>query len=71
VLSALFAGSDGSGEHGAIIASLLETSKLNGLDPLAYFTDTLAKIVNGHPNNQIDDLMPCTYAPAATLRAVA
>jgi hypothetical protein len=71
VLSALFAGSDCGSEHWAIIASLVETSKLRGIDPLASFTDTLTKIVNGHPNRQIDNLMPWSYAPVATLRAVA
>jgi transposase len=69
--NALFAGSDGGGEHWAIVASLVETSKLSGIDPLAYLTDVLTRIVNGHPNNQIDDLLPWTYAPAAARKAVA
>jgi transposase len=69
--NALFAGSDGGGEHWAIVASLVETSKLSGIDPLAYLNDVLTKIVNGHPNNQIDDLLPWTYAPAAARKAVA
>ncbi|MGY4503269.1 hypothetical protein ACVWYH_007226 [Bradyrhizobium sp. GM24.11] len=44
----LFAGSDGGAEHWAIIASLVETCKLNDLDPLAYLTDALTRVVNGH-----------------------
>ena len=60
--NALFAGSDGGGENWAIVASLIETCKLCGVDPQAYLADTLAKIVNGHLNSQIDDLLPWAYA---------
>jgi transposase len=63
--NALFAGSDGGGEHWAIVASLIETCKLNGIDPQAYLADVITKIVNGHPNSQIDDLLPWAY-PAAS-----
>jgi hypothetical protein len=52
--NALFAGSDGGAEHWAIIASLVETCKLNHVDPLAYLTDVLTRIANGHPNSAID-----------------
>jgi transposase len=56
--NALFAGSDGGGEHWAVIASLIETCKLHGIDPHAYLADVVTRIVNGHPNSAIDDLMP-------------
>lgn len=69
--NALFAGSDGGGEHWAIIASLIETCKLNGVDPQAYLTGVLTRIVNGHPQSQIDDLLPWHYVPADNLKAVA
>lgn len=69
--NALFAGSDGGGEHWAIVASLVETCKLCGVDPQAYLADTLAKIVGGHLNSRIDDLLPWVYAPPAPLRHVA
>ena len=69
--NALFAGSDGGGENWAVIASLIETCKLCGVDPYAYLADVLAKIVNGHLNSQIDDLLPWAYAKAEPLRAVA
>ena len=58
----LFAGSDGGGEHWAIIASLIETCKLNGIDPQAYLTDVITRIVNDHPNSRIDALLPWAYA---------
>ena len=44
--------------------------KLNDVDPLAYPTDVLARIVDGHPNSEIDQLLPWAYRPQ-DLRAVA
>jgi transposase len=69
--NALFAGSDGGAVHWAVIASLIETCKLNGVDPLAYITAVITLIVQGHPNRGIDDLMPWQFRPADTLAAVA
>ena len=69
--NALFAGSDGGGEHWAVIASLIETCKLIGIEPRAYLADVITKIVNGHPNSQIDELLPWAYAAAPELRRVA
>jgi hypothetical protein len=40
------------------IASLIETSKLNGVDPQQYLTDLLTRLVEGWPQSRIDDLMP-------------
>jgi len=56
--NALFAGSDGGAEHWAVLASLIETAKLNGRDPQAYITDVIARIVGGHPQSRIDQLLP-------------
>ena len=61
--NALFAGSDGGAENWAIVVSLIETCKLNGVDPNAWMADILAKIVNGHLNSEIDELLPWPYAP--------
>jgi transposase len=69
--NALFAGSDGGGENWAVIATLIENCKLSGVDPYAYLTDVLAKIVNGHPNSAIDDLIPWAYASPSPLKEVA
>jgi len=69
--NALFAGSDGGGEHWAIIASLIETCKLNDVDPYAYLADVISKIVNGHPNSRIDELLPWAYPAAHPLKNVA
>jgi transposase len=55
--NALFAGSDGGAEHWSVIASLIETCKLNGVNPYAYLATTITKIVNGHPNGS-SELIP-------------
>lgn len=60
--NALFAGSDQGGVHWGVIASLIETCKLNAVDPQAYLTDVLSRLVNRHPVSQIDELMPWAYA---------
>jgi transposase len=69
--NALFAGSDGGGEHWAVIASLIETCKLNGVEPYAYLADVISKIVNGHPNSRINELRPWAYPAAQSLKHVA
>ena len=69
--NALFAGSDGGGEHWAVIASLIETCKLIGLDPQSYLADVITRIINGHPNSRIDELLPWAYHAAQPLKDVA
>jgi len=68
--NALFAGSDGGGQHWAVIASLIETCKLNGIDPHAYLADVITKIVNDHPNSRIDELLPWVYPTTSALKDV-
>jgi hypothetical protein len=69
--NALFAGSDGGAENWAIVASLIETCKINGVDPQAYMTDVLTKIVDGHLASKLDELMPWAYAQPVALKDVA
>jgi transposase len=61
--NSLFAGSDEGGENWACLASLIETCKLNGVNPQAYFTDLLTRLVNGWPQKRIDELMPWCWVP--------
>jgi hypothetical protein len=68
--NALFAGSDGGAAHWATIASLIETCKLNGVDPQAYLADVIDRIVAGHPQSRLDDLLPWAYI-TPPLKAVA
>jgi len=56
--NALFAGSDEGGENWAAMASLVETCKLNRVNPQTYLTDLLTRLVNGWPQTRIDELMP-------------
>jgi hypothetical protein len=60
--NALFAGHDAGAESWAVIASLIETCKMNGVDPHAWLSATLTAIVQGHKQSQIDDLLPWNYA---------
>lgn len=53
----MFMGSDAGGERAAAIYSLVETAKLNGIDPEAYLRDVLGRIAD-HPVNRIDELLP-------------
>ena len=63
--NALFAGHDQGAQGWAMIASLLETCKLNAVDPLAWLTDVLTKLVNLWPASRIDELMPWAYVKHA------
>src|SRR5207253_1665370 len=62
----LFAGSHSGGERAAAMYSILQTAKLNGVNPEAYLTDTLSKIAAGHPINRISELMPWAYQSATS-----
>jgi transposase len=59
----LFAGSDAGGERAAAIYSLIETAKLNGLDPEAYLRDILNRIAD-HKINRIAELLPWNWQSA-------
>ena len=59
----LFTGSEGGGKSAAIAYTLIETAKLNGVDPQAWFTDTLGCIAD-HKITKLDELMPWRYAQA-------
>lgn len=61
----IFAGSDAGGERAAAIYTLVETAKLNGLDPEAYLRDVLGRIAE-HPVNRIGELLPWSFAPCPT-----
>jgi hypothetical protein len=61
--NALFAGHDAGAENWATIASLIETCKLNAIDPLAYLTTVLTAIVSGHKQSRIGELLPWNFRP--------
>jgi len=64
----LFAGSDKGGQRAAILYTLIETAKLNGLDPEAYLADIIARI-GDHPASRIEELLPWRWATAERRQA--
>ncbi len=64
--NALFASGDDGGRRWADLASLIETCKLNGVNPQVYLTDLLTRLVNGWPQSRIDELMPWHWALTKT-----
>ena len=56
----MFAGSVRGGKATAIAFTLIETAKLNGVDPQAWLTDVLSRIAD-HKINRIDELLPWNY----------
>ncbi len=60
----LFMGSIGGGKAAAIAYTLIETAKMNGLNPQAYLTDILSRI-HDHKINRLDELLPWNWTPAA------
>jgi transposase len=65
----LFAGSDRGGERAAIMYTLIQTARLNDVDPQAWLADVLAR-VNGHSIRDLDRLLPWHWTPTpATLAA--
>jgi transposase len=73
--NALFAGNDGGARHWAIALTLIQTAKLNGVDPMAYLTDVLERIVSGRTKaSALHTLLPWnwkaeTSSPAAAQAA--
>ena len=58
----LFVGSELAGQRAAVVMSLVQSAKLNGLDPWAYLRDVLARI-HSHPSHRIDELLPHRWRP--------
>jgi transposase len=57
----LFAGSDGGGHRWAVACSLIATCKLNDVEPYVYLRDVLQRMVDGHPVNRLDELLPWAW----------
>jgi transposase len=65
-----FAGSDEGGRRAAAIYTLVETAKLNEVDPQAWLTDVLARLQD-HPAKRIDELLPWNWKQARLQEAAA
>ena len=59
--NALFAGHDAGAQNWAMLASLIETCKLNTVEPHRYISGILTAIVNGHKQRDIEDLLPWNF----------
>ena len=66
----LFAGSDRGGERAASMFTLIETAKLNGIDPQAWLADVLRRIAD-HPISRLDQLLPWHWKNCADQAAAA
>ena len=64
--NSLFAGSNEGAASWAAVASLVETCKLNDVEPHGYLTDLLTRLVQGWPNARLDELMPWNWTKLAT-----
>jgi transposase len=70
--NSLFCGNEGGGETWAILASLLNTCKLHGVDPETYLTDVLERMVSGATkNNRLDELLVWNWKAAREAEKVA
>ena len=59
--NSLFAGSEGGGRTWATLATLLQTCKMNSVDPLDWLSQTLSRIAQGWPVTEIEALMPWNF----------
>jgi transposase len=66
----LFAGADTGAETLARAMTIIETAKMNGIDPQAYLADVLDRI-HDHKINRLDELLPWNWSPLAPARAEA
>ena len=66
--NALFAGSDGGARHWAIAMTLIQTAKLNGVEPMAWLTDVLERIVSGRTKaTELGSLLPWNWRSNADI----
>ncbi|WP_352725616.1 transposase domain-containing protein [Mesorhizobium sp. M0500] len=54
-------GPRGRAENWALLSSVVATCRLNDVNPVAYLAETLDAIINGHPQSQIEELMPWRF----------
>jgi len=66
----LFCGSDRGGDRAAVLYTLIQTAKLNDVDPQAWLADILARIAD-HPASRLDELLPWNWTPLIVLARAA
>ncbi len=65
----LFLGSDRGGDRAAAIYTIVESAKMNGLNPEAYLTTVLDRLARGHSNHRLDELLPWNFQPVLAMAA--
>ena len=65
----LFLGSDRGGDRAAVLYTIIETARLNDLNPEAYLADVIDRLAKGHLASQLDELLPWNYAKALATKA--
>jgi transposase len=70
--NALFAGSDNGARHWAIAMTLIQTAKLNGVDPMAWLAEVLERVVSGRTKaNELSTLLPWNWTARADVELAA
>lgn len=67
--NALFAGNEVGAENWAMLASLVATCKMSGVNPVDYIAATLRAVLDGHPKSRIEELMPWRFEQPSSLAA--
>jgi transposase len=65
----LFLGSDSGGDRAAILYTIIESAKLNDLDPEGYLASVLDRLAHVHSNNRLEELLPWNFMPSLTVAA--
>jgi transposase len=65
-----FLGSDAGGDRAAVFFTIIQTCRLNSVNPEAYLTDLFARLAD-HPAHRIDELLPWNWAPPAAIASAA
>ena len=65
----LFVGSDRGGDRAAAIYTIVESAKLNGLNPEAYLATVLDRMAHGHANSRLAELLPWNIPPDLAVTA--
>ena len=70
--NSLFAGSDGGARHWAIAMTLIQTAKLNGVEPMAWLTNVLERVVSGRTKtHELHTLLPWNWQANGTAKLAA
>ena len=64
--NALFAGHDEGASAWGRIATLIETCKMNGVEPYAWLKSTLERIAASHPQSRLHELLPWNFGSASS-----